>query len=63
VDELKYRLTNDLAFKMVFLRQQDKLKNLVALMLSVPINLIKKFTITNPELFPSEIDQNSSVLT
>jgi len=53
--ELKYKLTYDTLFKMMFVRFPNLLKRLVAAILRIPVDSITEFTITNPEIPPAEI--------
>jgi len=50
--ELKYKLTNDLLFKMLFVKYPDLLKRLVAELLGIKYDDIEQFSITNPEMPP-----------
>jgi len=50
--ELKYKFTNDILFKMLFVQYPDLLKKLVAALLSIPFESIEEFVITNPEMPP-----------
>jgi len=56
VAKLKYKLTNDILFKMLFVRNPDLLKKFAAAFLHVPVKSIKKFEITNPEMPPTVIE-------
>ncbi len=53
--KLKYTLKNDVLFKMVFVKYPGLLKKLVAELLKIRLNSIKKFTIRNPEIPPEVI--------
>jgi predicted transposase/invertase (TIGR01784 family) len=53
--ELKYTFTNDTLFKMLFVRHQDLLKKLVAVLLKINYNSIGKFEIRNPEMPPESL--------
>ncbi|MCL2721690.1 MAG: Rpn family recombination-promoting nuclease/putative transposase, partial [Treponema sp.] len=55
--KLKYKLTNDILFKMLFVRNPDLLKRLTAAFLRVPITEINEFTVTNPEMPPEAIGE------
>ena len=55
--ELKYKFTNDILFKWLFVRNPDLLKRLVAGMLNIGVESITKFVITNPEMPPEVIGQ------
>jgi predicted transposase/invertase (TIGR01784 family) len=50
---LEYKFTNDMLFKMVFVRNQGLLKKFVADLLHVPIEEIGEFRVTNEEM-PAE---------
>jgi len=56
VAKLKYKLTNDILFKMLFVRNPNLLKKFAAAFLHVPVTSIKKFEITNPEMPPAMIE-------
>jgi len=55
VAELKYKLTNDLLFKMLFVKYPDLLKRLVAELLGIKYDDIEQFSITNPEMPPETL--------
>jgi predicted transposase/invertase (TIGR01784 family) len=55
--ELRYKLTNDTLFKMLFVQYQDLLKKLVAVLLGLNIDDIGEFVITNPEILPDSIGE------
>jgi predicted transposase/invertase (TIGR01784 family) len=50
--ELKYKFTNDILFKLLFVQYPDLLKRLVAALLSIPYESIGEFIITNPDMPP-----------
>jgi predicted transposase/invertase (TIGR01784 family) len=50
--ELKYKFTNDILFKLLFVQYPDLLKRLVAALLSIPYESIGEFVITNPDMPP-----------
>jgi len=50
--ELKYKFTNDILFKLLFVQYPDLLKRLVAALLSIPYESIGQFVITNPDMPP-----------
>ena len=50
--KLKYRFTNDVLCKMLFVKYQDLLKRLVAQILRIRLEDIEEFIITNPEIPP-----------
>ena len=53
--ELKYKLTNDLLFKMLFVKYPDLLKRLVAELLGIKYEDIAQFSIINPEMPPETL--------
>jgi len=55
LSELRYKLTNDILFKMLFTQHQNLLKQLVSELLSIPIESIMDFIITNPDMPPEVI--------
>ena len=55
MSELRYKLTNDILFKMLFTQHQNLLKQLVSELLSIPIESIMDFIITNPDMPPEVI--------
>ena len=55
--KLKYRFTNDVLFKWLFSRNQQLLKRLIALMLSIEHSSIREFVITNPEILPETLGE------
>jgi hypothetical protein len=50
--ELKYKFTNDILFKLLFVQHQDLLKRLVSELLSISLDSIGEFIVTNPEMPP-----------
>ena len=50
--ELKYKMTNDLLVKMLFVKYPELLKSLVAELLVIKYEDIEQFIITNPEMPP-----------
>jgi predicted transposase/invertase (TIGR01784 family) len=52
---LKYTFTNDVLFKMLFVKHQDLLKKLVSDLLGISVGSIGKFEIRNPEIPPEEL--------
>ena len=54
---LEYKFTNDTLFKMLFVRHPDLLKMLIAEMLSIELESIEEFVITNPEMQPEIIGE------
>jgi len=55
MSELKHKLTNDLLFKMLFVKYPDLLKRLVAELLGIKYDDIEQFIITNPEMPPETL--------
>ena len=55
--KLKYRFTNDVLFKWLFVRNPNLLKRLIAVMLGVELDSIAEFVITNPEIPPELIGE------
>jgi len=53
--ELKHKLTNDLLFKMLFVKYPDLLKRLVAVLLGINYEDITQFEITNPDMPPETL--------
>jgi len=49
---LKFKMTHDLLFKMLFVKYPDLLRKLVAVLLDISYDSITKFTIANPEIPP-----------
>jgi len=52
---LKYKLTNDILFKCLFVQRQDLLKRLVSKLLPIPFENIQEFTVINSEIPPETI--------
>jgi len=52
--KLRYTLTDDTLFKMLFVKYPGLLKRLVAKILGIPLDGITEFEITNPEMPPSD---------
>ena len=50
--KLEYTFTNDALFKLVFVKFQDLLKRLVAIILGIRLADIREFVITNPNMTP-----------
>ena len=55
--ELKYKFTNDVLFKWLFVHNPDLLKRLIAEMLGIGLGSISEFDITNPEIPPEAIGE------
>jgi len=53
--KLKYNLKSDTLFKMLFTRNQDLLKRLVAALLGIRYEDITEFNVINPEISPEEL--------
>ena len=52
---LAHRLTNDMLFKMMFVKYPGLLKRLIAEFLGIDYESIEDFHLTNPEITPEEI--------
>jgi len=53
--KLKYTLKTDTMFKMLFVKHQDLLKELVAELLGIPLDSIERLDVTNSEMTPELI--------
>jgi len=53
--KLKYKLTNDKLFKLLFTKHPELLKRLVSALLDIEYENIEQFVITNPEILPEEL--------
>ena len=53
--KLQYTFKNDILFKMLFVKNPDLLKALVAVILDIPAESIAAFEILNPEMTPEHI--------
>jgi predicted transposase/invertase (TIGR01784 family) len=53
--QLKYTMTNDVLFKMFFVKNPEYLKRFVAMILKTPIDAITEFQIINGEIPPAEV--------
>jgi len=53
--KLEFTFKSDVLFKMLFLQYPNLLKNLIAVLLAIPLDSISKFEITNTEMPPAEI--------
>ena len=60
--KLKYSFKNDILFKMYFIRNQEQLKRLIALILRIPHGSITEFVIINTEMPPEAIGSKFSHL-
>jgi len=54
--KLKYRFQHDVLFKMLFVKYQDLLKMLVAVLLRIPLESIEEFIVRNPEIPPENLE-------
>jgi predicted transposase/invertase (TIGR01784 family) len=54
--KLEYTMTNDILFKMFFVKNPQYLKRVVGMILKTPLEAITEFTITNGEIPPEAID-------
>lgn len=54
--KLEYTFTNDILFKMLFLKYPDLLKRLVAELIGIRFESIEQFEITNPEMPPEHME-------
>ncbi|MFP3154440.1 Rpn family recombination-promoting nuclease/putative transposase [Lachnospiraceae bacterium ZAX-1] len=54
---LEHRLTNDILFKMLFVKYPELLKKLVAVLLGISLESITEFAITNPEIPPEALGE------
>jgi predicted transposase/invertase (TIGR01784 family) len=54
---LKHKMTNDILFKMLFVKYPNLLKQLVAALLSIPLESITEFAIINPEIPPESLGE------
>jgi predicted transposase/invertase (TIGR01784 family) len=52
---LKFKMTHDLLFKMLFVKYPDLLRKLVAVLLDIPYDSITEFVITNAEIPPETL--------
>jgi predicted transposase/invertase (TIGR01784 family) len=55
VAKLKYTFKNDTLFKMLFVKNPDLLKRLVAKLLGITVDSIEEFEIRNPEMPPESL--------
>jgi hypothetical protein len=53
--KLEYTFKSDVLVKMVFTKYQNLLKRLVAVLLTIPIDSITNFTVTNTDIPPEEV--------
>jgi predicted transposase/invertase (TIGR01784 family) len=54
---LEYRFTNDVLFKFLFVKNPDLLKRLIAGMLSIELESITEFEVTNPDILPESFGE------
>jgi predicted transposase/invertase (TIGR01784 family) len=54
---LEHKLTNDILFKMMFVKYPELLKKLVAVLLGIPLDSITEFEIANPEIPPEALGE------
>ena len=52
---LKYKFTKDTLFKILFVKNQDLLRSLVAALLGISRKSIRELTIANPEILPENL--------
>ena len=50
--KLQYTFKTDTLFKMLFVKHEDLLKNLIAALLGIPLENIEQFAIRNPDMLP-----------
>jgi predicted transposase/invertase (TIGR01784 family) len=55
--KLEYTFKTDILFKMLFTQNPELLKNLVSTLLSIPLESIKEFKITNSEIPPDNLGE------
>lgn len=55
--KLQYTFKTDTLFKMLFVRNQDLLKQLVAVLLGIPLESIEELVVQNPELLPESLGE------
>jgi len=55
--ELEYKFTNDTLFKVLFVKYQGLLKDLVANLLSIDTDSIMDFEVTNPNIPPEALEE------
>jgi predicted transposase/invertase (TIGR01784 family) len=54
--KLQYKMTNDVLFKMYFVKNPEYLKRVVAMIISTSLESITEFTITNAEIPPEAVE-------
>ena len=55
--KLEYTFKTDTLFKMLFVQYPDLLKNLVAALLSIPLESIERLEINNPDMHPDNMGE------
>jgi len=60
--KLKYTLTRDTLFKILFVQNKGLLKNLVSQILDIALKDIREFKVTNPEITPEDLGGKFCVL-
>jgi len=55
--KLQYTFKTDTLFKMLFVKHQDLLQKLVAVLLGIPLESIQQFIIRNPDITPEAIGE------
>jgi hypothetical protein len=53
--KLKYKLTTDTLFKLMFTKYPDLLKRLISALLGIQYESIEQFIIVNPDISPEEL--------
>ncbi len=57
MSKLQYTFKTDTLFKMLFVKHQDLLKKLVAVLLEIPLASIQQFVIRNPDITPEALGE------
>jgi len=60
--KLEYEMTRDILFKILFVQNEDLLKNLVSKILGITVEDMKEFKVTNPEITPESLSGKFCVL-
>lgn len=55
--KLQYTFKTDTLFKLLFVRNQDLLRQLVAVLLGIPLDSIEELVVQNPELLPESLGE------
>ncbi len=58
MSKLQYTFKTDTLFKMLFVKHQDLLRKLVAVLLAIPLESIEQFIIRNPDITPEALGEN-----